>query len=145
MGTLLSNRGARTNLFPFSNDNASPLIRCQPIYASSEDGGNLAIANNTGKSIVTGLVADTSVASAATGLGVAGGVMVASTDEWDAVCGTTGGLAFGVTYYLDPATPGRLTDSPPESPADDGDEVVPIITSLSATKARISIQPPILL
>lgn len=37
------------------------------------------------------------------------GPVVLSTDEWDAVAGTSGGLTRNVWYYASAATPGKLT------------------------------------
>ena len=39
--------------------------------------------------------------------------MVATTAQWDAVAGTTGGLAFGANYFLSAGTAGLLTATAP--------------------------------
>lgn len=40
------------------------------------------------------------------------GPVTLSTDEWDAVAGTTGGFARNTWYYASAATPGKLTVTP---------------------------------
>lgn len=137
--------GSGSNVVMLRNDNASPMIIGEPVYSSSAEGVDKARANNSGKGTVIGLVADVSIASGARGKFVTSDLIVASTAQWDAVCGTSGGLTYNTNYYLSMTTPGRLTSTPPTSPADDGNEVVLVMTALSATEARITIQPPVLL
>jgi hypothetical protein len=137
--------GSGSNIIKQTNDNAAPLIICQPVFSSSADGVDLARANNSNKSIIVGLVADASIAPGARGNICVGGLMIATTAQWDAVCGTSGGLAPNTDYYLSFATAGHLIATPPTSPTNDGNEVVLVISAFSPTKARIATQPPILL
>lgn len=41
------------------------------------------------------------------------GIVTLTTDEWDTVAGTSGGLTRGLTYYVSQSTPGHLTSTPP--------------------------------
>lgn len=137
--------GSGANSIKLRNDNAGALIIGTPVYTSSAGGADEGIANGSGKSVIEGLVGDTSIASGARGVVVVGGLMVATTVQWDAICGTSGGLAPNTPYYLSITTPGRLTSIAPEPPGDDGNEVVQVITSLSSTEARVAITTPVLL
>lgn len=137
--------GSGTNTIQLRNDNAGAMIIGTPVYSDASAGMNQGLADGSGKSNLVGLVVDVSVASGAQGTVAVGGLVVATTAQWDAICGTTGGLTFNAPYYLHKATPGRLSATPPASPADSGKEVVQVITALSATQARIAITSPILL
>jgi hypothetical protein len=82
------------------------------------------------------------VAAGATGPVRSGGVLAATTAQWDAVAGTTGGMARGTYYYLDPATAGKLTATAPSTA---GQFVVEVGLALSTTELLIRPRPPILL
>lgn len=134
--------GSGTNIIPLHNDNAGALIIGTPVYTSSPGGVDQGIANNTGKSVIQGLVSDVSIGAGQIGLVAVGGLIVATTAQWDAVCGTSGGLTPDAAYYLHPTVAGRMT---PTAPTTTGQEVAQIITALSATEARIAITSPVLL
>jgi hypothetical protein len=84
------------------------------------------------------------VTTAAAGVGniISAGILVATTIQWDAVAGTTGGLVFGTRYFLDPATVGKMTATPP---ATTGQCNVLIGIALSTTELELQIASPILL
>lgn len=134
--------GSGNNIIRLTNNSGGPMIIGTPVYSSAADAMGNGIANNTAKSQVIGLVADTSVANGALGNVAVGGVLIATTAQWDAVAGTVGGLTFNTIYYLSPTVAGRLTSVAPTTL---GQEVVQVITALSTTEARIAIQPPIFL
>lgn len=134
--------GSASNLITLLNASGGGMIIGEPIYSIAAAQMSLGIANGSGKSIIQGLVADAAIGNGASGKVCVGGLMVATTAQWDAVCGTTGGLTFNTPYYLDPATPGRLTATAPSAA---GQEVVQVITALSTTLARVAITSPILL
>ncbi len=134
--------GAGNNLIQLTNDAVTAMLIGEPVYSDTAGGMNRGIANGTGKSGVLGLVADATIGAAARGNVAVGGLLVATTTQWDAVAGTIGGLVFNTAYYLHPTTPGRLTAT---APVASGQEVVQVITALSTTEARIAIQPAILL
>lgn len=65
-----------------------------------------------------------------------GGLVTLSTADWDAVAGTTGGLARGSFYYVSAATPGHLTSTKPSS---EGTEAVRVGVALSAKTLLLGI------
>ncbi len=67
------------------------------------------------------------------------GVLTLTRAQWDAITGDTGGLIWGIPYYLDPATSGQLTTT---APSDPGDFVVRVGVALSATDLLILICCP---
>lgn len=64
------------------------------------------------------------------------GIFEATTADWDAVTGETGGLTEGAQYYLSEATAGQLTQTAPDAW---GDFVVPVGVALSETEMDIEI------
>lgn len=64
------------------------------------------------------------------------GIFEATTGEWDAVTGQTGGLSEGEQYYLSPDTEGELTVNAPDAW---GEFVVPVGVALSSTELDIEI------
>ncbi len=97
------------------NDNASPAPIGTPLYTKAGGTQDFARANASGTSIVTGLVIDASISSGGTGYVKVSGVMSATTGQWDAVTGGSGGLTPGSIYYLDPSTAGKLTSTAPST------------------------------
>lgn len=98
-----------------TNANGSAIVIGQPFYITDNDEVDLAQANALGTSLVAGLVRDVSIASSGTGLIQRYGILAATTAQWDAVTGDTGGLTAGASYYLDPSTAGMLTTTPPST------------------------------
>jgi hypothetical protein len=113
-----------------------------PVYASAADTVKRAQANAKATSKLAGLGLDASFAAGATGNIITGGILVATTTQWDAVAGTTGGLTFGTNYFLDPANPGKITSTPPTTV---GQCNVLVGIALSTTELELQIEPPILL
>jgi hypothetical protein len=113
-----------------------------PVYASAADTVKRAQANTKATSKLVGLGLDASIAAAGVGNIITGGILVATTAQWDAVAGTTGGLAFGTYYFLDPATVGKITGTVPTTV---GQCVTLVGVALSTTELELSIQPPTLL
>jgi hypothetical protein len=126
-----------------TNANAAAVVVCAPVYVSANDSFDKAQANAPATTDVFGLVSQSpSVAAGATGPVRSGGVLAATTAQWDAVAGTTGGMARGTYYYLDPATAGKLTATAPSTA---GQFVVEVGLALSTTELLIRPRPPILL
>lgn len=115
------------------------LIKAQPVYASSGTNVDKAQADAQSTIRVSGLAAE-AIAMSTTGDILYDGIMVATTGEWDAVTGETGGLTPGANYFLDASTAGMLTQTPPSST---GEFVVRVGHALSATEFEIEIQQPI--
>jgi len=120
---------------------AQALIAGNVVYASSATEVDKARANAVGTSKVIGF-AKTAVGAAASVVVQTSGVIALTTGEWDALFGTTGGLTFNTLYFLDPATAGLGTVTPPTTV---GQTVVLLGTGLSTTELLIAIEPYILL
>lgn len=128
------------NQFTFSATQGSALY-AQPMYSAGVGLVLQAKANAMATSVVIGMIAATSVAAgAATTLLVDGDIATQSTALWDAIAGTTGGLAAGTIYYLSPSTAGRFTATKPVTA---GQTIVPVLFALSTTTARVLIATPI--
>lgn len=120
-----------------TNANAGSLVIGTPVYASANDSVDKAKADAVGTVNVIGLVADVSIATSAVGSVQTDGILAATTGQWDAVAGTTGGLTKDVIYYLASATAGLLTSTAPSTA---GQFVVQIGVAISTTEMKIDIQ-----
>lgn len=125
-----------------TNNNAGAVVIGTPVYAVAADAYDKAKADAAGTSKLIGLAVPTSTAVAASGTVAVNGIFVATTAQWDAVAGTTGGLTFGTNYYLSAATAGLLTSTAPSTA---GQYNVLVGVALSTTELRLNIQPRILL
>lgn len=110
----------------------STLIAGQAVYASSSTQVDKAAANADATAKPVGL-ATAAITSAASGSIQTSGVITLTTGQWDALCGTTGGLTVGTAYFLS-ATAGLLTAT---APTTSGHYVVPVIVALSPTEASV--------
>lgn len=97
------------------NDAGAAITIGQAVYVSAAGQVKLAVANAPTTKNVVGLAFSTSTANGATGKVITAGSLTASTVQWDAVTGQSGGLTAGSTYYLSNATAGRITTTPPSS------------------------------
>lgn len=125
-----------------TNDNASPIVIGTPVYSKSDGDVDKARANASGTTRVEGLVRDASINAAAAGNIQTDGILAATTGEWDAITGGSGGLTPGGVYYLSAATAGLLTATAPTSV---GQYVVEVGEAISSTEMLIRPRPPILL
>ena len=139
-GDSLDAAASEVDVVARTNDNAGAIVIGQPVYPSAAGAVDLAQADAIGTAQVLGLVSSTSITSAASGNIQTDGVLSATTGQWDAVAGTTGGLTAGAVYYLDPDTAGMLTATAPTAA---GDYVIRVGLALSTTELEISVQPPI--
>jgi hypothetical protein len=112
------------------------------VYASGAGAAKRAQANAASTAGIVGVWMDASTAASSSGNYAAGGVATATTTQWDAVAGTTGGLAANTLYYLDPATPGKMTSTAPTTV---GQLVVIVGRALSTTELELLLELPILL
>jgi len=124
------------------NNEAATINIGQPVYVAGAGIVELAQADASGTVEVLGLVYPTTISAAATGWIITDGVLTATTGQWDAVTGGSGGLTAGSIYYLDPDTAGMLTTT---APTTGGDYVVRVGKALSTTELEISVTQPILL
>ena len=125
-----------------TNGNAGTINIGEPVYVSDDDEVDLARANASGTKNVIGLVASTSIATTATGNILTDGILTASTGQWDAVTGQTGGLTAGARYFLSAATAGRLSVTAPTTV---GQYVAPVGVALSTVSMRLDIDTDVLL
>jgi len=125
-----------------TNDEAGPIVIGTPVYNDANDGVKKAKADAAGTKDVIGLVKDASIANGVAGAIQCDGVLAASTAQWDAVFGTTGGLSKGQRYYLSAATAGQGTATAPSSV---GNYVMELGIAISTTELRIGMGDPILL
>jgi len=127
------------NTFTKNNANAGTITIGQPVYITSTD-VDLAQANAQSTIRVAGLVYDTSVLTATPATVLVDGILTATTTQWDAVTGQSGGLTPGANYFLDPSTPGKLTLTAPTTV---GQFVVRVGYAISSTEFEIEIGQPI--
>jgi len=132
-GDTLSAAASEVDVLSKLNANVGAIVIGTPVYASSATEVDKAGAASAGTRKVLGLMQSASTASGASGFVQTDGVLTATTGQWDAIAGTTGGLAFGTTYYLS-ATAGLLTAT---APATSGQYVCEVGIGLSSTELEI--------
>lgn len=125
-----------------TNDNAGSIVIGTPVYVKANGNVDKGRANASGTVQLLGLVKDTSISAAASGIIQTDGVLAATTGQWDAVTGGSGGLTAGSVYYLDPSTAGLLTATAPSTTSQ---YVVRVGLAISTTELDISVDAPILL
>jgi len=130
------------DMLALTNGESTALVICTPVYISAVNTAKKAQANAAGTVGVIGLAATASTAAGASASVQSDGVLTATTAQWDAVTGATGGLVFGTLYYLDPATAGKITATAPSTA---GQYVQPLGRALSTTDLEITIGTSILL
>ena len=133
---------ANVEIPQFTNANAVAIVIGTPVYSSANDNVDKAQANALATTDVIGLVADTSIAAGATGGIQLEGILTATTGQWDAVAGTTGGLTKNTIYYLSASTAGQLTAT---SPSTAGQYSASVGIAVSTTEMKIDVRPRILL
>ena len=124
------------------NSNVAALPIGTPVYIQGAGAVDAAQANASGTTEVLGLVSAASIPPASSGAIQTNGVLTATTAQWDAVTGESGGLTPGGTYFLDAANPGSLTQTPPVAV---GEYVVRVGRALSTTEMVIDPEPAIAL
>jgi hypothetical protein len=126
--------GPTTNL---TNNEVSSVPLCSVVFTDTAGGFKKANANAVGTSLVTGILT-TTTASAASGAVATSGEMSATTLEWDAITGQTGGLTLNAVYFLDNVTAGKLTTTIPGSGF-----LIAVGKAVSTTKFIVNIGPRI--
>ena len=129
---------AESTTSSLTNNQGSTVVIGRVVYADTSGTFKLAQSNALATRKPLGLVADVSVANAASGNVVTAGVLTASTAQWDAITGQSGGLTTDAYYYLSGATAGALTTSPPAT-----GWLVRVGKALSTTKMQVLNQSPI--
>jgi hypothetical protein len=123
------------NVLSLLNSEAGPIVIGAPVYAFGNDSVKKAKADAAGTASVIGLVRDASITNGVSGSIQTDGTLSATTGQWDAVAGTTGGLTAGTRYYLSAATGGLSTSTAPSAV---GNLVVEIGISISTTELILS-------
>ena len=141
-GDTITSAVASYSVRQLMNADSVAIVIGAPVYASGADSVKRAQANAKATSRLVGLGYDATIAAAGVGNIIETGVLVATTAQWDAVAGTTGGLTFNTDYFLDPANPGKLTSTPPTTV---GQCNVLVGRALSPTELALQFGPPILL
>lgn len=140
-GDTLDASTTEVDIVSKTNDNAGSIVIGTPVYVKSDGDVDKAKADASGTTEVLGLVRDASIATTAAGNIQTDGVLTATTGEWDAVTGGSGGLTVG-PYYLSAATAGALTATAPSSA---GQYVTRVGFAISTTAMDITPQVPMLL
>jgi hypothetical protein len=126
--SVLQNNVILTGL---TNKNSGALVIGTPVYLSGSGQVKSAMANAAGTSFVIGLSKLETVASNAATVEVQlQGLLTATSAQWDAVTGGSGGLTDGARYFLSNTNAGRLTST---APTTSGSFVVPIGWALGTT------------
>jgi hypothetical protein len=118
-----------------TNNAGVTLVKCQPVYNDAADSVALAQANGADQKELIGLVWSVSALSGAPVDILMDGVLEATTAEWDAIFGTTGGLTPKTRYFLSPTVAGQGTAT---CPTTDGQYVVELGIAISTTKLQLS-------
>ncbi|MBW2562198.1 MAG: hypothetical protein JRE40_15270 [Deltaproteobacteria bacterium] len=117
-----------------TNSNAGAIVIGMPVYVDGAGTVDKAQADASGTKKLLGLVTDVTVATAATATIQTEGILAATTGQWDAIAGTTGGLTAGSVYFLDAATAGNLTETAPSTATQ---FIVPCGLALSTLEIQI--------
>jgi chloramphenicol 3-O-phosphotransferase len=123
-----------------TNGNAGTVVIGRVVYSSGASTFNLANANSFSTATVVGVVTSVSTASGAAASVAVAGVVTATTGQWDAVTGQTGGLTTGAKYYLSNTTAGALTTTAPSTGV-----LAPVGVALSTTKLVLQVERVIIL
>lgn len=122
------------------SDNPQSLVAGTPVYAKSNGHVDSAKADDLSTLIVVGLVKSAPLITGAPGNIQAGGAIVLSADQWDAVIGQSGGLTPGARYFLSDIDAGRLTSTVTSSI---GSYVTPIGRAVTSTTMLINLETPV--
>jgi len=121
-----------------SNNSGAEIKICSPVYSSAANAVTAAQADDLATSKAVGLANET-ISNDGTGNVITEGILIASTAQWDAVTGDSGGLSYGATYYLDDAATGNLTST---APTGSGNYVTPVGVAISETALIINVGEP---
>ncbi len=141
-GDTISVSSVQTDVTALINGEAAAVAIGFAAYIFSAGTFKKALANAAATTRPIGLVYDTTITNGASGNIATDGPMTATTTQWDAATGQTGGLTPGAPYYLDPTTAGKIT---PTAPTTAGQYVVPIGIAFSTTQLDVFVGTPYLL
>ncbi len=92
-----------------TNNQGSTVNIGQAVYTDGTGTFKLARADASGTKDFIGFVNPTTITNGASGNIITDGAVTATTGQWDAVTGQTGGLTAGAKYYLNETTAGKIT------------------------------------
>ncbi len=138
----ISVASAAISTYSATNSEVGAIVCGTPVYSFSAGTVKKGQANAAGTAKVLGLMLDASTAAAAIGVVAMDGLLTLTTAQWDAVTGGSGGLVFNTDYFLDPATSGKITSTPPTTV---GQLLVYIGTAMSTVDLMLDIDSPVLL
>ena len=118
-----------------TNNEAGAIVIGTPVYNDVANGVKKGRADASGTTKIVGLVRDVSISAAASGAIQTDGILTATTGQWDAVMGTTGGLTVGVRYYLSAVTAGLGTATAPTTV---GQYVVELGIAMSTVDLKVN-------
>lgn len=133
-GDTLSVPTSEAPIIQLTNGESGAITICQVVYISAADTVKKAKADASGTTFVIGLVADASISASTAGSIQVGNIFTATTAQWDAVAGTTGGLTQNTIYYLSDTTAGSMSATAPSTV---GHYVNPIGIALSTTELKL--------
>lgn len=141
-GDTLDAPVSEVDVIALTNGTASAVPIGTPVYVSAANSFQLSRANASATAKVIGLVQSASVAASGNGAVQTDGFLTATTAQWDAVTGQTGGLTVGSTYYLSAAAAGRITTAAPTAT---GEYVLEVGEAISTTALEITKSTRVLL
>lgn len=118
-----------------TNNEVGSLLVGTPVYNDTDDTVKKAKADSAVTKDVIGLVFNGTIAPSGLGGVLLSGPLKATTGQWDAAFGTSGGLTKGARYFLSDATAGAGVSSAPSA---DGSYVVELGLAISTTELRLS-------
>jgi hypothetical protein len=121
-----------------TNNQGSTIVIGRLVYSDTSGTVKLAQSNAAGTRKITGIVTDTSVVNGAAANIATGGIVNATTTQWDVITGQTGGLTTDAHYYLSGSTAGAMTTTAPAT-----GYVVRVGKALSTTKFMLYSNPQI--
>ena len=134
-----------SNFTVLFNDDSITLGIGTPVYANASGSIQRAVGNNSATVNVIGLVADTTIATSSSGNIITGGNLTATTAQWDAITGGSGGLIPDQQYFLSPTNLGKLTPVPPTPILNETVWSVEIGIAVSITELKVEVQNSVLL
>ena len=123
-----------------TNGEAGSIAIGRVVYVSGNNTVRLANANNIATAKAIGFVGATSISAAATGSIITNGTVEATTGQWDAVTGQSGGLTSGAEYFISNITAGALTTTAPSTGIH-----APIGVAMGTTKLKIDVKRVVIL
>lgn len=126
------------NTITKTNNSGGGMVKGNLVYATGVN-CDLAQADSQSTVRVAGMVLEAAADSDPTTI-APDGIVVATTTEWDAVTGETGGLTPGADYFLSAANAGQMTQTAPSTA---GEFVKRVGHALSSTEFEVELQQPI--